>query len=97
MKDKEIKGYVSADRKARNLWSKSKQTDNPKKQQKLQGKAKDAYAERDAYAMRLQNPITEVKTTNINVDNSFNDNFNKTKKTTVNTRAKFSFGRKNSK
>ena len=97
MKDKEIKGYVSADKKARTLWGKSKQTDNVQKRQKLQSKAKDAYAERDAYAMRLQNPKTEVKITNIKFANSFNDNFNKTKETTVKTRAKFSFGRKSNK
>ena len=46
MKDKEIIGYVQADKKARKLWRQSKQTDNQKKKQKLQDKAKTAYAEK---------------------------------------------------
>lgn len=94
MKDKEIKGYVGADRKARSLWGKSKETDNPKKKQKLQSKAKDAYAERDAYAMRLQNPQTNITNKEYKVENSFNGNFNSTKKTKASASAKFSWHKK---
>ena len=86
MKDKEIKGYVDADKKARKLWKKSKQTDNPKRQEKLQSRAKDAYAERDAYSKRLEHPQTKITKTEIKAENSFNGNFNKTK--TVNTKIK---------
>lgn len=90
-KDKEISGYVKADKKARTLWGKSKQTDNDKKRQRLQSKAKTAYAERDAYAMRLNNPQTNIKQTEVKVENSFNNNFNKQKSTKVNTKAKFNW------
>ena len=94
MKDKQVKEYVNADKKARKLWGLSKTTDNPKKQAKLRNRAKDAYAEKEALAMKLQNPKTEIKTTNIKVSNSFNDNFNKTKKTNISPKVKFSWKKK---
>ncbi len=91
MKDKEIQGYVNADKKAKKLWKKSKNIDNPKRQEKFKEKAQTAFAERDAYAMRLQHPKTEVKSTDVTIKDSFNGNFSKTKTTKVNTRAKFNF------
>ena len=95
MKDKEIIGYVQADKKACKLWRQSKQTDNQKKKQKLQDKAKTAYAEKEAYAKRLDNPQTNIKQTEVKVENSFNNNFNKQKTTKVKAKAKFSwFGKK---
>lgn len=95
MKDKEINGYVQADKKARKLWGLSKQTDNEKKKQKLQSKAKTAYAEKEAYAMRLKNPQTNIKQTEVKFENSFNNNLKKENSTSVNTKAKFSwFGKR---
>ena len=76
MKDKEVAGYVQADKKARKLWGQSKQTDKEKKKQKLQSKAKTAYAEKEAYALRLKNPQTNIKQTEVKVENSFNNNLN---------------------
>ena len=95
MKDKEVAGYVQADKKARKLWGQSKQTDNEKKKQKLQSRAKTAYAEKEAYALRLKNPQTNIKQTEVKVENSFNNNLNKQKSTKVSAKAKFGwFGKK---
>ena len=68
---------------------------NEKKRLKLQNKAKTFYAEKEAYAMRLQNPQTNIKQTEVKVENSFNNNLNKQKSTKVSAKAKFSwFGKK---
>ncbi len=94
MKDKEVKAYVDANRRARKLWKKSKETDNTRKQEKLQNKAKDAYAERDAYGKRLENPQTRITKTEVKVQNSFNGNFNKSKTTKANVKANGWFKKK---
>ncbi len=86
MKDKEVQSYVNADKKARKFWKMSKETDNQKKKEKYQSRARDAYAERDAYGKRLDHPQTKITKTEIKAENSFNGNFNKHK--TVNTKVK---------
>lgn len=67
MKYPDVKAYVKSDKKARTLWAKAQQTDNPKKQAKLERKAKSAYAERDAYTLILQRPLTKVTKTDFKV------------------------------
>lgn len=79
MKDPNVKAYARSDKKARTLWAKVQQIDNPKKQAKLEQKAKSAYAERDAYALILQRSLTKGIKTDFKVENSFNGNFTKTK------------------
>ena len=84
MKDKRVKQFVAADKKARKLWKKSNETYDLDKQAKLRSKAKDAYAEKEALAMLLKK--TETKITKF--ENSFNGNFSPTKyiKTSVSPR-----------
>lgn len=67
MKYPDVKAYVKSDKKARTLWAKAQQTYNPKKQAKLERKAKSAYAERDAYTLILQRPLTKVTKTDFKV------------------------------
>lgn len=74
--NKEIKEYVKAERKGRLLWEMAKKEENSKRKAKLQNKAKDSYARRDAIGLSIQSPKNNVRNTslNLNVNNSLNKN-----------------------
>lgn len=66
-----------------------------RKNKNCKTKQKQLTLKKEAYAKRLDNPQTNIKQTEVKVENSFNNNFNKQKTTKVKAKAKFSwFGKK---